>query len=197
MLLHSFNLRKVRGNNTIEFVITQAADIFLTTNYTHEDGGNLMENRKRLHDCGLALVIIGILNLFMFGATLFADFVSGGIAEQLALIEADLVGTVKAVLFVTFALVALLVAGDVLLGIKALKVSKTPNAKKGYIIVAMVSLVLSIISTISHVNGLIGGNANVVEAVLNVANSALNVCIYVLFIKAANAVRKDVLSGKK
>ena len=156
-----------------------------------------MENRKRLHDCGLALVIIGILNLFMFGATMVASRVDGSFAEAMATVDVDMLGAVKVVLGVIAAFMAILVAVDVLLGIKALKVSKTPNAKKGYIIVAMVSLVLSIISTISHVNGLIGGNANVVEAVLNVANSALNVCIYVLFIKAANAVRKDVLSGKK
>lgn len=156
-----------------------------------------MENRKRLHDCGLALVIIGILNLFMFGATMVASMVDGSIAGALTTVEADMLGAVKVVLGIVAAFTAILVAADVLLGIKALKVSKTPNANKGYIIVAMVFLALSIISTISHVNSLIGGNADVVDAVHNVASSALNVCIYILFIKAANAVRKDVLIAKE
>lgn len=196
MLLHSFNLRKMSGNNTIEFVITQAAGIFLTTNKIHEDGGNLMENRKTLHDCGLALVIVGILNLFMLGATMVADLVNGSIAEQLATVEADMLGAVKAVLFVTIALMAILVAADLLLGIRALKVSKTPNANKGYIIVAMVFLVLSAISTISHIDTLLNGRAPIVEGILNVVSPALSVCIYVLFIKAAFAVRRDVLSRK-
>ena len=156
-----------------------------------------MKNRQTLHDCGLALVIIGILNLFMFGATMVAGMVDGSVAEAMATVEADMLGAVKVLLGIIAAITVSLVAADILLGIKALKVSKTPNASKGYIIVAMVFLALSIISTFSQVNGLISGNADVVDAVLNVANSALNVCIYVLFIKAANAVRKEVLNAEK
>ena len=156
-----------------------------------------MKNRQNLHDSGLALIFVGILNLFTFTSSFIAGTVDGSAAEAMATVEADMLGAVKVMLGIVTAFAAILVAADVLLGIKALKVSKNPNASKGYIIVAMVFLALSIISTISHVNGLIGGNANIVDAVLNVANSALNVCIYVLFIKAANAVRRDVLIGKK
>lgn len=155
-----------------------------------------MENRKKLHDCGLALVIIGILNLFMFGATMFADIISGSIAEQFAGIEANLVVAVKVVFFVTIALMMILVAGDVLLGIKALNISKAPTAKKGYIIFAMIFLVLSVISTVSHLETLFAGRAPIVEGILNVLSPALSICVYVLFIKAANAVRNDVLREK-
>ena len=67
----------------------------------------------------------------------------------------------------------LLVPADVLLGIKALKVSKTPNASKGYIIVAIVFLVVSFISAVSQVRVLVTGRAPVVDAILNVANSCI------------------------
>ena len=155
-----------------------------------------MENRKKLHDCGLALTIIGILNLFMFGTTIVSEIIDGSAAATFATVDANIVGAVRVVLGIIAILAMLLVAADVLLGIKALKVSKTPNADKGYITAAKVFLVLSVISTISHINTLIGGNALIVDTVLNVVNAVLNVCIYALFIKAANAVRKDVLGEK-
>ena len=43
-----------------------------------------MKNRKTLHDFGLVLIIVGILNLFMFGATIVAGLVDGSVAEALA-----------------------------------------------------------------------------------------------------------------
>ena len=155
-----------------------------------------MENRKKLHDCGLVLIIIGILNLFMFGTTIVSEIINGSATATFATVDANIIGAVRVALGIIAILMILLVAADVLLGIKALNVSKTPNADKGYIVIAYIFLVMSAISTISHINTLIGGNTNVIESVLNVANSALSVCIYVLFIKAANAVRKDVLNGK-
>ena len=155
-----------------------------------------MENRKKLHDCGLVLIIIGILNLFMFGATIVAGLVDGSVTEAMAVVEADILGAVKFMLGIVVVLMLLLVAADVLLGVKALKVSKTPNANKGYIIVAMVFLVMSFISIISQVKVLMSGSAPSVEVILNIVSSVLNVCIYALFIKAANAVRKDVLGEK-
>ena len=155
-----------------------------------------MKNRKTLHDFGLVLIIVGILNLFMFGATIVAGLVDGSVAEALATVEADILGAVKLMLGIVMVLMLLLVAADVFLGIKAMKVSKTPTADKGYIIVAIVFLVMSVISTISQTKVMMTGNAPIVEGLLNVASSALNVCIYAVLIKAANAVRKDVLGGK-
>ena len=155
-----------------------------------------MENRKKLHDYGLALTIIGILNLFMFGATIVAGLADGSVTEAMAVVEADILGAVKFMLGIIVVLMLLLVAADVLLGVKALKVSKNPNAHKGYIIVAMVFLVMNFISTVSQVKVLMSGSAPDVKVILNTASSVLTVCIYALFIKAATAVRKDVLSEK-
>ena len=155
-----------------------------------------MENRKKLHDYGLAIIFVGILNLFMVGATFIAPMVNGTVTKELALVEPDLLGAVKVVLNIVMVLMLLPAVADILLGIKALKVSKTPKADKGYIIVAVVFLVMSAIAIIFHINGLSSGNVPAVEVILNTASSALSVCIYALFIKAANAVRKDVLGEK-
>ena len=155
-----------------------------------------MENRKKLHDYGLAIIFVGILNLFMLSATFIAGTIDGSAAEAMATVAADEIGAVKAVLGITVALMVLPIVADILLGVKALNVSITPKADKGYITVATVFMVLSVLSTIYQVYALFGGNAPVMEVVLNTASSTLSVCVYALFIKAANAVRKDVLGEK-
>ena len=156
-----------------------------------------MENRKKLHDCGLALVIVGILNLFMFISTVVEEIVDGSFAEALATVEADILVAVKIVLGIVFAILALLVFADVLLGIKALKVSKKPNASKGYITIAKIFLVLSCIAVISHVISIFSGNASAIDSALNVANATLSVSVYTLYVIAAGAVRKDFLNENK
>lgn len=154
-----------------------------------------MKNRKNLHDYGLVLIILGILNLFLFAATIVSGLVDGSIQGALANVEPDILVAVKVVLGIMGAIMGLIIFADVLLGIKALKVSKNPNKDKGYITVAKVFFVLSIIATLSAILALIEGNAPVVDNILNLVNSALSVTIYVSFIKHAQAVRADVING--
>lgn len=154
-----------------------------------------MENRKNLHDYGLVLILFGILNLFVFASTVVAGLVDGSIKGALATVEPDILVAVKVVLGIIGAIMALIIFADVLLGIKALKVSKNPNKDKGYITVAKVFFVLSIISALSAILALIDGNAPVVDNILNLANAALSVIVYISFIKHAQAVRADVING--
>jgi hypothetical protein len=156
-----------------------------------------MENRKKLHDYGLALIFIGILNLFTFFFTIVAGFVDGTVNEMLATVEADILVAVKVGLAVVGTFLGLLVFADVLIGWKALKVSKTPNADKGYIIAAKVFFVLSVISAGSTAFTLFDGSAPIMDAVLSFCNAALSVIVYVYFIHAAQAVRQDVLNAAK
>lgn len=156
-----------------------------------------MENRRKLHDWGIALIIIGILNVFVFVGTIVASMVDGSLAASLANVEPDIIVAVKVVLGIVCAFFGLLVVADVLLGVKALKVSKTPDASKGYIVIAQIFLIMSCIATISNSITVFIGGPSTVDACLNVANSTLNVCIYTLFVTAAKAVRKDVLDEKK
>lgn len=156
-----------------------------------------MENRKNLHDYGLVLIVLGVLNLFMFVSTMITGLVDGSITAALANVEAEILVAVKIVLGVLGGLMGLLVFADVLIGMKALKVSKTPNADKGYITAAMVFFVMSIIAAVSAFASFFDGNTPIVDAILNFANAALGAVVYFLFIKAAQAVRQDVLNVEK
>ena len=156
-----------------------------------------MENRKNLHDYGLALIFLGALNLFMFVGTIVAGLVDGTFAKAFADVAPELLLATKITLGVVGALMGLLVFADVLIGMKALKVSKNPNTDKGYITAAKVFFVLSVISAISAVVSLFDGSTPIVDGILNLANAALGAAVYVLFVKAAQSVRRDVLNETK
>ena len=156
-----------------------------------------MQNRKNLHDYGLVLVVLGVLNLFMFISTIVANLVDGSMTEMLAGVEAEILVAVKIVLGVLGGLMGLLVFADVLIGIKALKVSKNPNADKGYITAAKVFFVMSVIAAISAFASFFDGKTLIVDAILNFANAALGAAVYFMFVRAAKAVRRDVLEGEK
>jgi hypothetical protein len=156
-----------------------------------------MRNRKNLHDYGLVLIILGILNLFTFGSTIVSGLVDGSVKDALATVDADILVAVKVVLGVIGGLMGLLVFADVLIGVKALKVSKNPVSDKGYITAAKVFFVISVISAISAFLSFFDGNASIVDSIINFANAVLDSVVYFLFIKAAQAVRRDVLGGVK
>lgn len=156
-----------------------------------------MKNRKNLHDYGLVLIVLGVLHLFMFAATVIAGFVDGTVAKAFETVSADILVAVKVAMGIIIAIMALIVLADVFLGIKALKVSEKPNADKGYIIVAKIFFVISIIAAVSYIVTLIQGGAPVVDTVLNLISDALGAVVYAYFIVAAQAVRKDFLNGVK
>lgn len=156
-----------------------------------------MQNRKNLHDYGLVLAIIGILHLFMFVATVISGLVDGSVAATINSLDPSMQVAVKAVLGVLGGIMGLLVFADVLIGLKALKVSEKPNADKGHITAAKVFFVLSVLSAISNAINLFAGSAVVIDAVLNLASAALGAVVYVYFIQAAVAVRNDVINGAK
>ena len=156
-----------------------------------------MKNRKNLHDYGLVLILLGVLNLFMFASTVIAGLVDGSIDAALANVNAEILVAVKVLLGITGGISALIVFADVLIGIKALKVSANPNTDKGYITAAKVFFVVSVVATGSAIFSLFEGNAPTVDSIINLVNSALSAVVYVYFIKAATAVREDVLKGAK
>jgi hypothetical protein len=156
-----------------------------------------MENRKKLHDYGLVLILLGVLNLFMFVSTFIAGIVDGTVAAAFADVDADILVAVKVLVGIIGGLTGLIVVADVFIGIKALKVSQNPNADKGHIIAATVFFVMCVISAVSAISALFSGGAPIVDTILNLANAALSAVIYVFFIKAAQDVRRDVLNGVK
>ena len=154
-----------------------------------------MENRKNLHDYGLVLIILSVLHFFRYVSTIISSIISGDMAKAFAEQNAGL--AVKIVTGVVFVILAFIVLADVIIGIKALKVSKNPTADKGHIVAAKVFFVLSVIAAVAALISIFGATKDsIVDCILNLSSSTLGACIYVIFIKAATAVRKDVLDGE-
>ena len=157
-----------------------------------------MKNKTKLRENGIVLIVLGILNVLTFVSTVVKSLIDGSISGALATVEADILVAVKAILIVLCAIMVLIAGADIFLGVKAIKVSKNPNASKGYIIVAKVFSILTCIAVISNIISMFTGNAaSAVDGGVNMASYALSLCIYVLFIKSAEAVRNDYINGTK
>lgn len=152
-----------------------------------------MENRKKLHDYSIIIICFAVLNVFTFAGTVIASLVDGSIGKALDTVEADMVGAVKIGLIIFSVLTALLTFSDAFIGIKGLKVSREPNTDKGYIIAAKIFFVLSVLATISAAAALADKNTQIIDGILTLANAVIDVFLYALFIKAANAVRKEAM----
>ena len=78
-----------------------------------------------------------------------------------------------------------------------MKVSKNPDASKGYIVIAKIFLILTCIGAIANIATLIAGSGSAIDSGVNLASAALSICVYNMFISAAEAVRKDALAETK
>ena len=157
-----------------------------------------MENKTKLRENGIILIVLGIFNVLTFVSTVVESLIDGTVSGALATVEADILVAVKVVLIVLCAIMLLIAGADIFLGVKAIKVSKNPNASKGYIIVAKVFSILTCIAVICNIISMCTGNAaSAVDGGVNMASYALSLCIYSLFIKSAEAVRNDYINGTK
>ena len=157
-----------------------------------------MENKTKLRESGIILIVLGIFNVLTFVSTVVKSLVDGTISGALATVEADILVAVKVVLIVLCAIMVLIAGADIFLGVKAIKVSKNPNASKGYIIVAKVFTILTCIAVIVNIISMFTGNAaSAIDGGVNMASYALSLIIYSFFIKSAEAVRNDYINGTK
>lgn len=156
-----------------------------------------MEQRKKLHDYSLILIFLALLDVFTFVATGIASFLDGTMQNALATVEPSILVPVKIVLGVLAVIMALATFGEAFIGFKGLKVSREPNADKGYITAAKFFLVLSAIASVSAFASFFDNKADLVDTILNFCNVVLDVVLYVLFIKCATAVRADALAEQK
>ena len=157
-----------------------------------------MKNKTKLRENGRVLIVLGILNVLTFVSTVVKSLVDGTVSGALATVEADILVAVKVVLIVLCAIMLLIAGADIFLGVKAIKVSKNPNASKGYIIVAKVFTILTCIAVISNIISMFTGNAaSAIDGGVNMASYALSLIIYSFFIKSAEAVRNDYINGTK
>ena len=156
-----------------------------------------MKNRQNLREYGIVLILIGILNLINFITAIVDGFIENSIQAELATLEGGVLIAVEVILITLAALMALVALSDAFVGIKGIKVSANPTTEKGYIIVAKVFFVLSLVATVGAVVTLFNGTTNIAERIVTLANSVLSNCVYIIFIKAAEAVRKDAINEAK
>ena len=142
-----------------------------------------MENKTKLRESGIILIVLGIFNVLTFVSTVVESLIDGTVSGALATVEADILVAVKVVLIVLCAIMVLIAGADILLGVKAIKVSKKPNASKGYIIVAKVFTILTCIAVIVNIISMFTGNvASAVDSGVNMCSYAITLIIYSFFI---------------
>ena len=143
-----------------------------------------MENyRKHLRDMSilvLVFAVIGcvraILNVFMmdFNMEALPDGATAGIV-----LVSQIIMTVFMLIFAI---------PDFYIGVKGLKISKNPDSSKAHIVWATILAVLSGLSVLSYISSLTQGD--IVNGLINVIGTALDVAIYVLYIICAKKVRQ-------
>ena len=148
-----------------------------------------MENRKKLHDAGLALIILAVADLFSYFMVLMTNYIDGSFESQL---PESARPYLTASLVVLFAIGVILTGAQVLIGYKGLQISKNPTNGKGHITAAKIFFALCVISTVTTVVALFKSTgASTIQNAFSTANVVLDVCIYAYYIKAAEAVRNS------
>ena len=155
-----------------------------------------MEKRKKLHDYSLVMILLAVLGAFNFISTAVGSLIDGTVSDALATVDADILLPVKIVFCVLAAMMVFLALAEAFIGIEGLKISREPDDSKGHIIASKIFLVINGIAVVSLVASLINNEASVVDTVLTLANTVLDIIFYVLFIKAANAVREEYIASK-
>ena len=157
-----------------------------------------MENKSKLRENGIVLIVLGILNVLTFVSTVVKSLVDGTVSRGLATVEADILVAVEVVLIVLCLIMLFIAGADILLGVKAIKVSKNPDASKGYITVAKIFTILTCIAVVCNIISMFTGNAtSAVDGGVNLASYSLTLIIYSSFIKSAEAVRNDYINETK
>lgn len=155
-----------------------------------------MENRKNLHDYSLVMILLAVLGTFNFALTIVRSIVDGTVSEAFATVDASILTAVKICFGIVVALLALLAFAEAFIGLKGLKVSREPNADKGYITITKIFLVMNVIVVPYYVLALVNNTAPVVDTVFSLLNAGIDIVIYALFIKHATAVRQDFIATK-
>lgn len=157
-----------------------------------------MENKSKLRENGIVLIVLGILNVLTFVSTVVKSLVDGTVSRGLATVEADILVAVEVVLIVLCLIMIFIAGADILLGVKAIKVSKNPDASKGYITVAKIFTILTCIAVICNIISMFTGNAtSAVDGGVNLCSYSLTLIIYSSFIKSAEAVRNNYINETK
>ena len=156
----------------------------------------MMDNRLRLRDFGICLIVLTLLDVFTSVSTLLAGYFNGMFDRAFAGVDATVISATKVVMGVMLAFWAILIVAQILIALNGIKNSNNPTANKGYITAAKVFFALNLLGAISYFVSMFNMNAETAfDIVLAFASAACNVAAYAYFIKYANAVRNETLRG--
>lgn len=156
-------------------------------------------NQKTLRDYSLTLLILSVLDVFIFVTDIIGGFVNKTFDAALLKVEPDLQTAVRVGIVIVAVVFFALIGAQVAIALKGMKIAENPTSEKGHITAAKVFFVVSVIGVISTVVTLFdsGKTVDVIDTVLTLANAVIDVCVFALFIKAAKAVRQSVLDLEK
>ena len=148
-----------------------------------------MENRKRLNEASIALIVLVAADLFCWFGTILSNYIDGTFEKHLA---EDQVAYLPVALVILLVFGAILSGAQIVIGIKGYRNSKDPTGKKGYITAAKIFWVISVLGVFAYAYAVFTtSGSESLDNGLSAAGAALDVCIYTLFIHAANAVHKE------
>ena len=143
---------------------------------------NREQTKKNLRIISLCLVIFSIVSLALAAMDLITFWMDrdnySGTSDGVVLASIRIVGVMS----------LLMVAVQIYIGLKGMKVAKEPDSSKGHITWATVLLVLSIIALVSPVMEMIQTKA-IVANVVTIIDCLVDVLLYYYFIKWAKEVR--------
>ena len=143
---------------------------------------NREQTKKNLRIISLCLVIFSIVSLALAAMDLITFWMDrdnySGTSDGVVLASIRIVGVMS----------LLMVAVQIYIGLKGMKVAKEPDSSKGHITWATVFLVLSIIALVSPVMEMIQTKA-IVANVVTIIDCLVDVLLYYYFIKWAKEVR--------
>lgn len=150
------------------------------------------KNRKTLKEWGMVILIFAVCDLL----TIITSFIGEtGIFDTINEHTDEAVREFGSVMLIAMlAIMVIFFVIKIFLGAKGIMVSKNPTDATGHITLAKFIVVLNVIALISSVTGLGESGINVMN-ILEVVVSVAEVFITVLFIKAAKAVREDVVGS--
>ena len=126
----------------------------------------MMDNKLRLRDFGICLIVLTLLDVFTSVSTLLAGYFNGTFDRVFAGVDPTVITATKVVMGAVLAFWAILIIAQILIAANGIKNSVNPTANKGYITAAKVFFIISIISAISAFLSFFDGNAPIVDSIL-------------------------------
>ena len=148
-----------------------------------------MDNRKKLNDVSIALIVLAACDLFSFFGTLLVKYFDGTFESALPEASASVI-TIAVIILLVFG--AIVTGAQILIGYKGYKESKNPTGAKGYITAAYIFWVIAILGVVTSAVSVFKatGTDSIVNGI-SVISVALDVCIYGMFITEAKKLRKS------